>query len=86
MKLEKFIDNLLSVGFIQNEKPMATNWYSNYVNNKSVFVGIMNNEIDYLGHIVIELNIVDDNSDEYEEIEKSYLTTKGAWNAIKKLF
>lgn len=84
MKLEKFIDNLLSAGFIQNSNEKVSNWYENYINGKSVFVGIMAHEIDYLGHIPIEINIVEDSAD--EEIEKDYMTTSGAWNAIKKLF
>ena len=84
MKLEKFIDNLLSAGFIQNSNEKVSNWYENYINCKSVFVGIMAHEIDCLGHIPIEINIVEDGAD--EEIEKYYMTTSGAWNAIKKLF
>lgn len=79
MKLNTFIDKLLSVGFIQNSG--ASNWYEYYSNSGSVFVGIMEHEIDSLGHILIHVNYLDDAS---EEIEKDYLTTAGAWNAIKK--
>lgn len=73
MKLETFIDKLLSVGFIQNEKG-ATNWYENYANGASVFVGIMGEEIITVFKEVEEI-----------EFEKDYLTYSGAWSAIKKL-
>lgn len=81
MKLEKFIDKLYSLGFIQMQ---ASNWYENNVNDTSIMVGIMANEIDCLGHIPIEVNTF--NNETEEENEKDYMTTKGAWNAIKKLF
>lgn len=73
MKLETFVDKLLSIGFIQNEKG-ATNWYGNYANGASVFVGIMGEEIITVFKEVEEI-----------EFEKDYLTYSGAWNAIKKL-
>lgn len=82
MKLETFIDKLLSVGFIQNEKG-ATNWYENYANDTSIYVGIIASEIDCLGHIPIEVIYM--KGDDGVEVEKEYLTTTGAWNAIKKL-
>lgn len=80
-KLETFINKLLSVGFIQNTG--ASNWYEYYSNGRSVFVGIMAHYVDYLGHIPIHVNYLDDNAD--EEIEKDYLTIAGAWKAINKL-
>ena len=83
MKLEKFVDNLLSVGFIQNETG-AENWYENYINGKSVFVGILGDNVDHFKHIPITINILDDSTE--EETEKDYMTTAGAWNAIKRLF
>lgn len=84
MKLEKFIEKLYSVGFIQNEKG-AENWYENYINGKGVFIGIMGYDVDHLGHIPIEINIFDDGTDEVE-ITKYYMTLEGAWSAIKRLF
>lgn len=83
MKLATFIKKLLSVGFIQNSNTGASNWYEYYDNGRSVFVGIMAHEIDYLGHIPINVNYLDENAD--EEIEKDYMTTSGAWKAINKL-
>ena len=80
MKLETFIDKLLSVGFIQTD---TQNWYENYTNGTSIFVGIMASEIDYLGHLLIEVNYYHDNDE--EETEKEYMTTSGAWKAIQKL-
>ena len=44
----------------------------------------MAHEIDYLGHIPITVIAVEDGSD--EETEKYYMTTRGAWAAIKRLF
>lgn len=82
MKLNTFINKLLSVGFIQNSNTGASNWFEYYDNDRSVFVGIMAHD-DYLGHIPIHVNYIDDNAD--EEIEKDYLTIAGAWKAIKKL-
>lgn len=83
MKLDTFIDKLLSVGFIQNTNDAPQNWFENYINGTSIFVGIMNSEIDYLGHIIIEVNYCHDNDE--EETEKEYMTTDGAWRAINKL-
>lgn len=83
MKLDTFINKLLSVGFIQNSNSGASNWYENYVNGVSVFVGIMEREIDCLGHILIHVNYIHDNDE--EETEKDYMTTTGAWRAITKL-
>ena len=82
MKLETFINKLLSLGFIQNSNSGASNWYENFVNGVSVFVGIMASEVDYLNHISI--NVVHGNDD--YEYEKNYMTTSGAWKAIEKLF
>lgn len=83
MKLETFIDKLHSVGFIQGQSEGISNWYSHHISGTSIFVGIMAYEIDYLGHIPIDVNYVKDGDD--EEIEKTYMTTVGAWKAINKL-
>lgn len=83
MKLDKFIDKLISVGFIQNGNG-ADNWYENYINGKSVFVGIMGHEVDHIGHIPIEINIFEEGFDEIETT-KDYMTLEGAWNAIKRM-
>lgn len=80
MRLETFINKLHSVGFIQTD---TQNWYENYINGTSIFVGIMESEIDCLGHILIEVNYCHDNDE--EETEKEYMTTDGAWRAINKL-
>lgn len=82
MKLETFINKLQSVGFIQNSKG-ASNWYEFYLNGMSIFVGIMASEIDYLGHIPINVNHIHDNDE--EETEKDYMTTAGAWRAIENI-
>lgn len=82
MKLDTFINKLLSLGFVQNANG-ASNWYETYENGMSIFVGVMNTEIDPLGHCIIEVNTYNDSTD--EEVEKDYLTTNGAWQAIKKL-
>lgn len=83
MKLEKFIDNLLSIGFIQNSNEACSNWYENHIKGTSIMVGIMAHEIDYLGHIPITVNCLHDDDD--KETEKDYMTTTGAWNAIIKI-
>lgn len=83
MKLDKFIDKLYSIGFMQNENG-AENWYENYINGKGVFVGVMGYEVDHLGHIPIEINIFEDDADEVETT-KYFMTLDGAWNAIKRL-
>lgn len=83
MKLDKFIDNLLSAGFVQNTNDAPSNWFENYTNGMSIFVGIMAHEVDYLGHIPIE--VVYSHEDDEEETEKEYMTTDGAWRAINKL-
>lgn len=82
MKLETFIDKLLSIGFMQTD---CDNWYTNYINGKSVCVGIMASEVDCLGHLPIEIVYIDENVDDELEIEKDYLTTTGAWKAIQRL-
>lgn len=74
MKQETFINKLLSVGFVQNSNDGASNWYENYSNGASVFVGIMGEEIITVFKEVEEI-----------EFEKDYLTYSGAWNAIKKI-
>lgn len=81
MKLEKFIDRLLNIGFVRNSNDKAENWYEFHLNGTSVFVGIMAEEVDYLGHCPIEVQYYDDET----EVEKDYLTTTGAWRAIHKL-
>lgn len=83
MKLETFINKLLSVGFVRNANDGASNWYENHINGASIFVGIMANEIDSLGHIPIEVIYFNDNDD--EEVEKEYMTTAGAWKTINNL-
>ena len=82
MKLISFIENLEAIGFAQRSTP--ANWYENHTNGAHVLVGIMAHEIDYLGHIPITVIAVEDGSD--EETEKDYMTTRGAWAAIKRLF
>lgn len=83
MKLETFINKLHSVGFIQGQSEGISNWYSNHINGTSIFVGIMAHEIDYLGHIPINVDYFEEGDD--EETEKDYMTTDGAWKAINKL-
>ncbi len=83
MKLDTFIDKLLSAGFIKNTNDAPSNWFENSINGMSIFVGIMEHEIDPLGHILIEVNYY--HEDDEEETEKDYMTTAGAWRAINKL-
>lgn len=83
MKLETFINKLLSVGFVQNSNEAVSNWYETYENGMSIFVGIMEKEIDCLGHILIHVNYCRDEDD--EETEKDYMTPDGAWKSINNL-
>lgn len=82
MTPQKLAEKLTDHGFLPNTE--AGRWYETYENGKSVFVGILRNENDCLGHCTVEIDIFNEQDEDYES-EKTYISCQSAWNAIKRI-